>query len=286
MKTAAAKSPTLDEEVDEIDDLEDIEDEEDDEEDRGLSGLVVLLMGIVMLGAVASVVWIAYQQGVRTGESSRRAEVPYVTADPEPLKVEAESGAVNPDEDRAVYDQFEGAPSDPVETIAAGPEEPATPVAEDPISAIVAESAPAAVADDAVADRINEIAAADAALNRDPAPAALPTMKPAVQPTQAAAQAPAETPRPAVAAGALSGSHLLQLGAFGSEAEANTQWSRIQSKLGTTVSGKSTDIERADLGAKGIFYRLRIGPFASASEASQLCSSLKAKGQDCLIKAK
>ena len=70
------------------DDLEEFEDfdDEDGEEERGLSGLVVLLMGVVMLGALASVVWIAYKQGIRNGQAQGGA--PYVTADPEPLKIE------------------------------------------------------------------------------------------------------------------------------------------------------------------------------------------------------
>ena len=52
------------------------------------------------------------------------------------------------------------------------------------------------------------------------------------------------------------------------------------------VAGKSSDIERADLGERGIFYRLRIGPFASADEARTYCEGLKTRGQDCLHKAK
>ena len=40
---------------------------------------------------------------------------------------------------------------------------------------------------------------------------------------------------------------------------------------------------RADLGAKGVYYRALVGPFASAEQASSLCSSLKAAGGSCII---
>ncbi|MCA8895071.1 MAG: hypothetical protein KDA48_07410, partial [Amphiplicatus sp.] len=77
-----AQSETFEEEYEEYDEYED----EEDGEDRGLSGLVVLLMGVVMLGAFASIVWIAYQQGIKTGVAN--GNVPTVVADPEPLKIE------------------------------------------------------------------------------------------------------------------------------------------------------------------------------------------------------
>jgi hypothetical protein len=60
----------------------------------------------------------------------------------------------------------------------------------------------------------------------------------------------------------------------------------LQGKLGDYLNGKSRDVERADLGDKGVFYRQRIGPFASADDARTYCEGLKTRGQDCLIKAK
>jgi cell division protein FtsN len=42
-------------------------------------------------------------------------------------------------------------------------------------------------------------------------------------------------------------------------------------------------VRRADLGAKGIYYRTMVGPFASADEASDLCTKLKAAGGSCLV---
>lgn len=273
---------------DELDELEDI-DTDDGEEERGLSGLVVLLMGVVMLGALASVVWIAYKQGVRNGQEGEG--VPHVTADPEPLKIENTVADAARSGDLEVYDKVGGRESEPVEVIAAGPEEPVARTSADPIGAIAsgAEGAPE-VADDAVADRIAELARQDEAVSG--APATKPAEgSAAAEPQQATAPTAASTPAPKPTVsyrtgGALTGSHLLQIGAFRSEAEATGQWSSLQGKLGSYLDGKSNDIERADLGDKGIYYRLRIGPFASADEAKTYCAGLKERGTDCLLKAK
>lgn len=281
--TTAAKAAAFD---DEIDELEDFDDEEEGEDERGLSGLVVLLMGIVMLGALASVVWIAYQFGLKDG-GQRDAGTPYVTADPEPLKIENEvAGAAGAA--REVYDAVSGAPNEPVEVIAAGPEEPVIRNPEDPISAIVSGET-TGLADDAVADRIAELAREDEALTKQPPaetaqPAApKPEPKPAITTTPANAVKPA----PVAAAGdALSGTHLVQVGAFRSQGEADGQWTKMQGKLGGFLDGKAKDVEVADLGAKGVYYRLRVGPFASADDAKTYCAGLKERGTDCLIKAK
>ena len=62
---------TMDDEYEEYDEF----DEEDEE--RGLSGFSVLVIGLVMIGAFISVVWIAYQQGIKTGAGG---ETPFVAA--------------------------------------------------------------------------------------------------------------------------------------------------------------------------------------------------------------
>jgi hypothetical protein len=37
------------------------------------------------------------------------------------------------------------------------------------------------------------------------------------------------------------------------------------------------------IGAAGIYYRVLVGPVASAEKAAKLCSGLKAAGGDCVI---
>ena len=57
----------------------------------------------------------------------------------------------------------------------------------------------------------------------------------------------------------------------------------LQLKFPRQLGGRTAIVQRADLGAKGIFYRAVVGPFASASAADQFCSSLKAAGGQCII---
>lgn len=324
---ATREEDELEDEFDEYDDYED--EDEDDEDEGGLSGLVVLLMGVVMLGAFASVVWIAYQQGVKSSEQ----ETPFVSADPEPVKIETAASDAPSGNERAVYDDIEGLDEAPVEVVAEAPEEPVARDVDDAIGAIasqieeaaddaaddaagaagaVADEAAAAgseIVDDAVGDRIAALEAADQALNEagedaDAADAAQAAGEELTipDPDDVAATAagagdarPADVPQPASAPepvfanennDALSGSHVVQVGAFRSAGEADAFWTGMEDKLGDYLQYKSKHVEKADLGDRGIFYRLRVGPFMSADAARTYCAGLKERGQDCLTKAK
>lgn len=79
-----------------------------------------------------------------------------------------------------------------------------------------------------------------------------------------------------------SGVARVQLGAFKSEAEASGQWKKIEKKFSGEVSGKQHYIVRADLGAKGIFYRLQVAPFDSSKDAERYCMSFVSEGQGCM----
>lgn len=258
-------------------------DEFDDEEEGGLSGFSVLVIGLVMFGAFIAITWIAYHQGLKRGENG--VGTPYVAADPEPIKIES-ADARAPVEDREVYDVFDGETSEPATVLAEGPEEPVDRGGEDPIAAIAAGASAIEQTDPDVSEqaeaRIADLEVEDASAFDETSAAVEAGATPA--PVTATEPTPVRTA--AVDAAALSGSHLVQVGAFRSDAEARAQWSRIQTKLGDFVAGKSIDVETADLGDRGVYHRLRLGPFASADAAKEYCAGLKERGQDCLIKAK
>jgi len=96
--------------------------------------------------------------------------------------------------------------------------------------------------------------------------------------------APAEAPlaaAPAVSSsGGASGAYV-QIAAQRSEAEAAASVRNVQSRFGNLFPGKAPYIERADLGQKGIFYRVRV-PAGSLQEASAICSAIKSNGGDCM----
>ncbi|ODN69258.1 Sporulation related domain protein [Methylobrevis pamukkalensis] len=67
------------------------------------------------------------------------------------------------------------------------------------------------------------------------------------------------------------------------EEQARSTFARMQSRYGSVLGGLQADIQRADLGAKGVFYRVRVGPMSSREEAARVCSQLKSAGGDCLV---
>ncbi len=78
-----------------------------------------------------------------------------------------------------------------------------------------------------------------------------------------------------------SGSYQVQIGAFRSNSEAETQWKKIRSKHSDIIGSLSRKIVRADLGDKGIYYRLRVTGLSSSDAAKSLCATLSARGQAC-----
>jgi hypothetical protein len=78
----------------------------------------------------------------------------------------------------------------------------------------------------------------------------------------------------------------VQLAAGKSEAAVQKEWAVLQKAHPQLLGGLNLMVERVDKGEAGIFYRLQVGPLADKKAASQLCSGLKQKGQDCIVIAK
>jgi hypothetical protein len=122
-----------------------------------------------------------------------------------------------------------------------------------------------------------------------PAPAARPrTATPATPqpvplskpPANEMASAAPAAPAAPVATG---GAYAVQVSSQRSEQEAQSSFRDLQAKYPNQLGGRTPIIRRADLGAKGIFFRAMVGPFASADQASELCSNLKAAGGSCIV---
>ncbi len=115
-----------------------------------------------------------------------------------------------------------------------------------------------------------------------PAPARVAPARTVTPAVRTAAVAPTQL-TPAAAARGTGGGYAVQISSQRSEAEAQAAFRSQQSKYPGQLGGKQPLINKVDLGAKGIYYRVMVGPFASGGEASQLCSSLKAAGGQCII---
>ena len=60
----------------------------------------------------------------------------------------------------------------------------------------------------------------------------------------------------------------------------------MQQKYPTLLASYRPMVQKADLGTKGTWYRLRIGPIADKTTATKLCGQLKSQGlPDCLVMA-
>lgn len=170
-----------------------------------------------------------------------------------------------------------------------------SPAAEAPAeAAATGETAAAPVseaADEAFADlREEQVPMAATEAVKEPAPESapasiVPPASPAPEP--AAPAAVAEVTRPAATAEPASGgAFVVQIMALRAEETARSAWEALQAKHGTILGGHALDIERADLGAKGIFYRVRAAGFDTKAAAQSACANLKAAGQDCIVKAR
>jgi hypothetical protein len=95
----------------------------------------------------------------------------------------------------------------------------------------------------------------------------------------AATPAAAPTPAPVAASGA----YVLQIGAYKSQAEADGAWNAYKAKHAALLSGASDNVQQADLGDKGTWYRLRIVGFSDKDVASAMCDRLKADGGSCFL---
>lgn len=164
----------------------------------------------------------------------------------------------------------------------------ATAAAPAPVTAPAMADEGAAITDTAAAVAPAQVAPAEAPPEVPLGSAAAPTLTPQVAAPAATAAAPpvaaapAPAPRAAQAAPVASGNRLVQLGAVRTEEAAKAEWRRLQTKFRAQLGNLTPSIERADLGARGIYWRIR-GGSVSADSGKSICDALKAAGQSCMV---
>jgi len=83
---------------------------------------------------------------------------------------------------------------------------------------------------------------------------------------------------------AVGGKWQIQLIASKNKESVEQTWKNLSAKY-TDLQKFTHEVQSTDLGAQGIFYRLRAGAFATRDDAAKVCASLKAKGlNDCIVK--
>ena len=262
----------------------------DDETGRGPL-ILVLALGVLLI--FAGVVWNTYRQGVRPSEGG----LPIITSDSAPYKraPDERGGLTVAGQDNAFYGQMDGL-GDPA-AAKASVRNPAEIRRSQPTLAGAPENTrdlppiPAVRSDQPQADAA-ELDAPDARTIRRASGDEIKTA--ALQPDALAAGTRPDAPSAPVAASlpafdsrfAGSGDYLVQLLAVRSETGARSEWNTLRAAEPDLFAGANLHIQRADLGAKGVFYRLRLGSFETREDATGFCAEVKSAGKDCIVVTK
>ncbi len=245
-------------------------------DDEGGRGPLILALAMGVLLIFGAVIWNTYKQGIKP----KAAALPVVFADAEPYKrAPDEAGGVATDDlERRIYDQLDGSEratplgaagdAGKTETVLHG----GPPVELRPGRTTPLEPAP----------RTGSAPAAEGAAVTATALPDVPVSEPqaeSVTPTAAQTVTPSQNFAP-------DGGFLVQVAALRSEAAADTAWAQFVSGDSDLFSGAEKLIQRADLGAKGVFYRLRVGAFDERADASRFCDALKARDKTCIVVAR
>lgn len=234
------------------------------------------------------------------------AELPVIRRPQNAVKIQpAEPGGMEIlNQDKSVYDIIEkkdtSAPV--VENLLPPPEEPQLPVIAAQPETTVADRVTAQIQPTIVEEKAEEIIRvaeapkpqpvqepkaepapvplSQAAAEPAPAPAPEPVVRPEPQPAPQPKAAPQPQPKAAAA-----GSWQVQLMSSPNKTAIDSAWKNLVKKY-PVLNGQPHEIETADLGPKGTFYRLKAGAFADRAGADNLCNDLKALGGSCIVKKK
>jgi cell division septation protein DedD len=259
--------------------------------------MMPVIAGGIGLLVVAALVWWVFRPSTPSVE-----DIPVIAAETGEVKTKPvdEGGMDVPNQDITVYDQIANHDtSGEPQVVLPQPESPITPEPqaagaapaggagnESVVDAVLAEmkasgaAAPAAPAVPAIPG-IAAVPAAPAGSATSPAADGDATQTASLPATPAAPAPASETASTAPAEG--SGMRV-QLASFKSQDQARDASAKLQHDL-AELAGQAMHIERADLGARGIYYRIQAGPLGSRDEAAALCTRLKQRGQACILVA-
>jgi cell division protein FtsN len=295
----------------------------DDEVDgpRGRGGILAIMFGIFFGLLVAGVAAWYLLGGAESNRADGASGPPVVTAEGEPYKTRPEEpgGMMVENKDKLVYNRIaEGdravkpeekllpeaeqpkappqAPMTERPSVQAIPKAPAltmgTPGTPLPPSPAISDTTPPPPPPTPLATGREPLALtappnpvepdAPAPVKAAPAPTAAP--KP-VTPPPAVATKPAAPPpvTPQTGTATAKGDTLIQVAALRTDTAAEEAWRNIQTTNKDLLGSFPHTVVRADLGDKGIYFRLRVGPVGDRAQAKALCETLKSRGQGCIV---
>jgi SPOR domain len=221
------------------------------------------------------------------------SNLPVVRADARPMKIRPETpGGIDvPFQDKEVFErlgqQAAGparpgqAPAQsaqrPPERLLPGPEQPLPrPVATPPPPPTIAVPAAPEVAPPPNAVPVTPPPRASVPPGGAAAPAPVP------QAPAQAAQAPRAAPAPPAPAAQASGIRI-QLASVRSEADAQREWDRMRRQQSDVLGALTPMFPSADLGERGVFWRVQAGGFTDLSAAQEACAALRGRGLGCNV---
>ena len=263
---------------------------------RGGLMTIAAVLGLALVGTAGAFGYRAFTGG------SGDATPPIIKADPTPTKIMAAAPAT--DVNKPIQDRVGAATPVLTERIVPREEPPvAVPVAPSP-QAAPAPVAPFAAAAPAPASPNEPKRVRTVTIRQDMSTDTTQTARPIGTP-QAAAPAPAPVPRAATpkppqkgtplalapqaeparrAPATADGAYAVQVSPLTTRVSLPSA-TRVPALKASTVERTRRDItiRRADLGDKGVYYRAQIGPFATADQANEFCTSLKSAGGQCIV---
>lgn len=249
---------------------------------RSQNVFIGTILGIGLAGIVS---WFILSSDYTQTED---VDIPIVRRPQTAIKVQpADPGGMEIlNQDKTVYDIVEKKETDDikVENLLPPPEEPKMP---EDIIPTETQSAPEKEI------KIDIIETAEKIINNNEVKAPAQPEKEPVKPEAKSVvveEKPVQQPKPVVVEAPkpveiAAGSWQIQLISSPNKSAMEKAWKDMSKKY-SALNGLPHEIESADLGSKGTFYRLKAGSFKDRAPADKICNSIKSAGGSCLVKKK
>lgn len=258
---------------------------------KSMSRLLKIIVGVVVITVISLVTWAVWPDNQGISDES----IPIVRADAGDYKVEPEDrgGMPIPNKDSTIFEAMEPAPTEEkkVESLLEDTEQPLRKeeifmdggMAENPIDGV---SVPPS---ETIVPNQEKVAVEKPVVAEEPQPVVEEKVAPTIVEEKkeekkidviATLKKDAGTDKPKEKSVA-KGNTYIQLASVKSDADAKAKWSQLKSKY-TSLQSFDLRVSRADLGAKGVFYRVQAGSMP-ADVAVSTCAKIKSAGGDCLV---
>ena len=271
--------------TDDVDPIE-VESEELDKKNNkpsvgAVRRLLPMLLSVVTLVGFASVIWYAYNTGIREGSEFA---APILKPDgPSKVAPANPGGQRIADQDKLVYGKIDKSTEGRrTERLLPPPEKLLpVPIARKPPPVPASKlDVPKAPPTSTLSMPRSKVLAQKVKPKEDRSPEPLVPLKPLETPRPPVV--PPKPPQVASKPDPLKG-YRIQIGAHRSEAAAKSAWNKRLKQHGTILNQLTLIVRRVDLRNRGVYYRVQAGPLNDQEAAKRMCDALKQKKVGCLV---